>query len=137
MIVADDGSTSETAQIITDIQAIADFKITHVWQEDQGFRAAAVRNRALAGTSADYILFSDGDCIPLPHFVAQHRRLAETGWFLAGNRILMSEALTQSVLANRVPVLTWTALHWLRAAATEPDQPLYSLIAFVCCITAA
>ena len=49
MIVADDGSTSETAQIIADIQMNADFKITHVWQEDQGFRAAAIRNRALAG----------------------------------------------------------------------------------------
>jgi glycosyltransferase involved in cell wall biosynthesis len=119
MIVADDGSTSETAQIIADIQANADFKITHIWQEDQGFRAAAIRNQALAQTSADYIIFSDGDCIPLPQFVAQHRRLAETGWFLAGNRILMSEALTQSVLADRVPVFTWTALRWLSAAMSK------------------
>jgi glycosyltransferase involved in cell wall biosynthesis len=119
LIVADDGSTTETAQVINKIKVIADFKITHVWQEDQGFRAAAIRNRALAETFADYIVFSDGDCLPLPHFVAQHRRLAEAGWFLAGNRILISEALTQSVLANRVPVLTWTAFHWLRAAVTN------------------
>ncbi len=119
MIVADDGSTSETAQIIADIQADADFKITHIWQEDQGFRAATIRNRALARTSADYIIFSDGDCIPLPHFVAQHRRLAETGWFLAGNRILMSEALTRSVLVDRVSVRTWTAFQWLSAAMTK------------------
>lgn len=119
IIVADDGSTSETAQIIADIQANADFKITHIWQEDQGFRAAAIRNRALAITFADYIIFSDGDCIPLPHFVAQHRRLAEAGWFLAGNRILMSEVLTQYVLADRVPVFTWTPLRWLSAAMTK------------------
>jgi glycosyltransferase involved in cell wall biosynthesis len=128
LIVADDGSTTETAQVINEIKAIADFKITHVWQEDRGFRAAAIRNRALAGTSADYIVFSDGDCLPLPHFVAQHRRLAEAGWFLAGNRILMSEALTQSVLANRVPVLTWTALHWLRAALTNQINRVIPLL---------
>ena len=128
MIVADDGSTSETVQIIADIQENANFKITHVWQEDQGFRAAAIRNRALASTSADYIIFSDGDCIPLPHFVAQHRRLAEAGWFLAGNRILMSEALTQSVLANRVPISTWTALRWLSAAMTKQVNRFVPLV---------
>jgi glycosyltransferase involved in cell wall biosynthesis len=130
MIVADDGSTSETAQVIAGVQANANFKITHVWQEDHGFRAAAIRNRALAGTSADYIIFSDGDCIPLPDFVAQHKRLAEAGWFLAGNRILMSEALTQSVLAARIPVWTWTVLQWLRAAITNQINrftPLFTL----------
>jgi glycosyltransferase involved in cell wall biosynthesis len=119
MIVADDGSTSETARVIADVQARADFKITHVWQEDRGFRAAAIRNRALAGTSADYVIFSDGDCIPLPHFVEQHRRLAERGWFLAGNRVLMNESLTQAVLKNCVPVHTWTASRWLSAAITK------------------
>ena len=116
MIVADDGSTSETARIIADIQGNANLKITHVWQEDRGFRAAAIRNRALAGTSADYIIFSDGDCIPLPDFVSQHRRLAEAGWFVAGNRILMNEVLTGDVLADRVSILTWTARQWFSAA---------------------
>ena len=70
MIVADDGSTSETARVVAQYKARADFKITHARQEDRGFRAGAIRNRALAGTSADYIVFSDGDCIPLPHFIA-------------------------------------------------------------------
>jgi len=128
MIVADDGSTPETARVIAEIQANADFKITHVWQEDQGFRAAAIRNRALAKTSADYILFSDGDCIPLPHFVAGHRRLAEAGWFLAGNRILMSETLTVSVLSNRISMSRWTARQWLSAAATKQVNRLIPLL---------
>jgi glycosyltransferase involved in cell wall biosynthesis len=118
MIVADDGSTSETAQVVADIQACADFKITHVWQEDQGFRAGTIRNRALAGASADYIVFSDGDCIPLPHFIAQHRRLAEAGWFLAGNRILMSEPFTRQVLGQGLSVHAWTARRWMMAAMT-------------------
>jgi glycosyltransferase involved in cell wall biosynthesis len=118
LIVADDGSTSETARIVEKYQAKADFPMTHVWQEDRGFRAAAIRNRALARTHAEYIVFSDGDCIPLPHFVEQHRRLSETGWFLAGNRILMDEALTRAVLSDMIPISTWTALRWWRAAIT-------------------
>ena len=118
MIVADDGSTSETARVVAQYKARADFKITHVRQEDRGFRAGAIRNRALAGSSADYIVFSDGDCIPLPHFIAQHRRLAEAGWFLAGNRILMNEPFTGQVLGQGLSVHGWTARRWLTAAMT-------------------
>jgi len=118
MIVADDGSTSETARVVAQYKARADFKITHVRQEDRGFRAGAIRNRALAGSSADYIVFSDGDCIPLPHFIAQHRRLAEAGWFLAGNRILMNEPFTRQVLDQGLSVHGWTARRWLTAAMT-------------------
>src|SRR5262247_2533702 len=55
LIVADDGSTDETHQLTLDYARRAPFRLHHVWQEDRGFRAAAVRNLALAATIADYI----------------------------------------------------------------------------------
>jgi glycosyltransferase involved in cell wall biosynthesis len=115
MIIADDGSTAETAVVIDEAQRRSDFKITHVWQEDQGFRAAAIRNRAIACTNANYIIFSDGDCIPLPSFVARHRRMAERGWFLSGNRVLLSEEFSKRILQDRLPVHTWSSGRWFRA----------------------
>jgi glycosyltransferase involved in cell wall biosynthesis len=115
MIIADDGSTAETAVVIDEAQLRSDFKITHVWHEDRGFRAAAIRNRAVARTTAAYIIFSDGDCIPLPGFVAHHRRMAEPGWFLSGNRILLSEGFSKRILQDRLPVHTWTPGRWFRA----------------------
>ena len=75
-------------------------------------------NAGLKCSSADYVVFSDGDCIPLPHFIAQHQRLAESGWFLAGNRILMNEPLTRRVLDQGLSVHTWTARRWLTAKMT-------------------
>jgi glycosyltransferase involved in cell wall biosynthesis len=114
MIVADDGSTDETARVIDEAQKDG-LNIRHVWHEDRGFRAAAIRNRAIAKTVADYIVFSDGDCIPLPRFVAQHRRLAEPGWFLSGNRILLSEGFTRRILREKLPVHAWTSGRWFRA----------------------
>ena len=83
----------ETAAVVAAYRERAASAIDHVWQEDRGFRAAAIRNRALALTKADYVIFTDGDCLPLPDFIAGHRRLAERGWFVAGNRILMAEQL--------------------------------------------
>jgi len=115
LIVADDGSRSETAQIVRQYQANTTFPIAHIWQEDDGFRAAAIRNRALASTSAEYIIFTDGDCVPLADFVAQHRLLSEQGCFLSGNRLLLSEAFTQQVLQDKIPVYEWRCKDWLMA----------------------
>jgi glycosyltransferase involved in cell wall biosynthesis len=113
IVVADDGSGAETAAVVTACRERGGLAVDHVWQEDRGFRAAAVRNRALARTKADYVIFTDGDCLPLPDFIAAHRRLAERGWFVAGNRILMKERLSRRILAERLPVHTWPAGRWL------------------------
>jgi glycosyltransferase involved in cell wall biosynthesis len=110
LIIADDGSKDETKEVVSSYGRRAAFPVEHVWQEDQGFRAAAIRNRALAATGADYVIFSDGDCIPLPDFVARHRLLAEKGWFVVGNRILLSEAFTNRILSGDVAVHTWDVL---------------------------
>jgi len=98
LVVADDGSGPDTAEAVSRFARSAPFPVLHVWQEDQGFRAAAARNRAIAAAGSDYIVFSDGDCIPLPGFVAGHRRLAEEGWFVTGNRVLLSAEMTGRVL---------------------------------------
>src|SRR5260221_5928313 len=88
----------------------------HVWQEDRGFRLAAARNRAVAATDAEYIIFTDGDCIPARHFVAAHKGLAEHGWFLSGNRVLVSEGFTRQLLDRKLPVHACRASRWLTAS---------------------
>ncbi len=115
LLVADDGSTQETAQVVQQFQARATFPVHHIWQEDDGFRAAAIRNRALAATKADYVIFTDGDCIPLVDFVAVHWRLSEPGCFLSGNRLLLSKAFTGQVLREKIPVHQWRFGEWLSA----------------------
>lgn len=115
IVVADDGSGPETAATTVDFQKKTDIAIGHVRQEDLGFRAGAIRNRALARTSAEYVIFTDGDCLPLPGFVAAHRRLAERGWFVAGNRLLLGERLSRRILADRMPAHDWPMGKWFHA----------------------
>jgi glycosyltransferase involved in cell wall biosynthesis len=115
LIVADDGSTADTADLVQRFAARAPFEVSHVWQEDQGFRAAGVRNRAVALSRAEYVIFTDGDCVPSRTFVHQHRRLAEPGWFLSGNRVLLSERFTRTVLEQRISLHRWTWADWIRA----------------------
>jgi len=130
LLVADDGSTEDTAQLIRRYQARATFPVRHVWHEDQGFRAAAIRNRALAATGADYIIFTDGDCVPPPDFVARHRMLSEPGCFLSGNRLMLTPEFTGQVLRDKLPIHLWRTGDWLRARAKRQIErvlPLFRL----------
>ena len=115
LIIADDGSREETRDLVTGRAKQSAFTLRHVWQEDKGFRAAAIRNRALAQTNADYVIFSDGDCVPPRRFVSRHRALAERGYFVAGNRILLSRKFTEEVLRQRLPIHEWRTTRWLAA----------------------
>ena len=115
LIIADDGSTAATRGLVEDFARRVPFELRHVWQEDRGFRASAARNRALAATGAAYVIFSDGDCVPPRDFVSRHLALAEPGYFLAGNRVLMSDAFTQAVLQRHTPVHEWSNARWLLA----------------------
>jgi len=128
LLIADDGSTDETRQLIAFYQKKGVLQIKHVWQEDEGFRAAKIRNMALAQTHADYIIFSDGDCIPLPDFIAQHRCLAERKWFVAGSRILLSEQLTNLVLKDKTFVLQWKMRNWFVARVKKDINRLSPLL---------
>ena len=129
LLIADDGSTADTRAVIDDFRARVPFALTHIWHEDQGFRAAAIRNRALAATRADYIVFSDGDCVPRPDFVAQHRRLAERSCFVSGNRILLSAAFTRRVLNESLPIHNWTLGAWIMAWMKRDVNRFLPLIA--------
>jgi len=118
VLVADDGSGDETRMLVDSMARDARLAITHVWQEDRGFRAAAARNRAAARARGDYLVFLDGDCVPRPAWIGTHRLLSERGWMVAGNRILLSESLTREVLARGEPIHSWSGARWHQAWVT-------------------
>jgi len=107
VVIADDGSGPATARLIGDWESRLGVPLRHVWQEHRGFRAAEVRNRALGASRGSYCVFLDGDCIPRADFISAHRALAEPGWFVAGNRILLTAALTERVLRDGLVPETW------------------------------
>lgn len=113
VIVADDGSGPATAKLIDTWKAKIGHRLEHVWHADRGFRAAEIRNRAILTARGVYCIFLDGDCIVRPDFVATHRRLAEPGWFVTGNRILLSPELTTRVLRENITPETWGFRRWL------------------------
>jgi glycosyltransferase involved in cell wall biosynthesis len=113
VIVADDGSGPPTRAVVERRAAQADIPIRHVWQEDRGFRVAEIRNRAILASNGTYCIILDGDCIPRPDFIAVHRRLAEPGWFVTGNRVLMSRELTERILKQECEAEYHSLPQWI------------------------
>jgi glycosyltransferase involved in cell wall biosynthesis len=100
VVVADDGSTTDTADVVEQFRKVAPFGVQHVWHEDQGFRAAKIRNEAIKASRMKYLVFTDGDCIPHRCFVADHINLAHAGWFVQGKRMLISELASTTFKAD-------------------------------------
>ena len=101
VIIADDGSTKETKDLINNFKKDTDLNIVHSWQEDMGFRAARSRNNAIFKSSGDYIILIDGDTILHNNFVKDHIANAESGFFVQGSRALLSEKHTKKALAEK------------------------------------
>ena len=98
VIIADDGSTYETQEVISKFQQDSELKIIHSWQEDLGFRAAKSRNKAIAKSCGDYIILIDGDIILHPEFVQDHVNNAQVGYFIQGTRVLLTQDRTRDTL---------------------------------------
>lgn len=99
VIVADDGSSWKTAEVIDRLRPLLPFPIIHVWHENLGFRKCKILNEAIRVASGDYLLFSDGDCIARSDFLETHCRLARKGRFLSGGTLRLPLRISQ--LADR------------------------------------
>jgi glycosyltransferase involved in cell wall biosynthesis len=126
IVVADDGSGQDTLSIVNRWKVV--FPIIHAWQPDDGFRAAEVRNLAVRSSKSDYIIFIDGDCIVPDDFLDMHLMLAEPGFMVVGNRILLSRELTDSILCGMDDILSWSWTSWVMARLRQRINRLMPIV---------
>lgn len=105
VVIADDGSNHATKALIDKFRKKVDFPIQHVWHEDEGFRKCAILNKAIVEAKADYLVFTDGDCIPREDFLQVHFDYRQENKFLSGGLIRLpmdlSKAITKEDIINQ------------------------------------
>ncbi len=101
IIIADDGSKQDTCHLINNIKDKSTVPIIHVWQEDNGFRLAQIRNKAIAKSSKDYIIQIDGDVILHKDFIKDHIRFARKGSFVSGSRVIIGKELATQIISSQ------------------------------------
>jgi glycosyltransferase involved in cell wall biosynthesis len=91
ILLADDGSDEKTRAVFSTWAGAQRRRTAHLWQSHEGFRRSHILNQAIAAARSDYLVFLDGDTVPHPVFIADHREAAQRGFFVQGHRALVGE----------------------------------------------
>lgn len=97
VIIADDGSGPETEAVINDAKAWATYPIRHIWIEDTGYHKCDILNMAIEASRADYLVFTDGDCIPRMDFLEAHYHNRSPRHFLSGGAVRLTMPISQGL----------------------------------------
>ncbi|MFC2508269.1 MAG: glycosyltransferase family 2 protein [Bacteroides sp.] len=97
VVVADDGSGEATRALIAKYQAEMPYPIRHVWHEDDGFRKCVILNRAIEASRGEYLVFSDGDCIPRADFLQVHWALRSRRSFVSGGAVRLPMGVSKAI----------------------------------------
>jgi len=114
LIIADDGSTDETKRLIEDFSKKLSYDVKHVWHEDKGFRKCAILNAAIKESRTDYLLFSDGDCIPHNDFIKTHLLYRRKNHFLSGGYFKLPLELSNAITLEDICNANCFDIQWLR-----------------------
>lgn len=103
VIIADDGSNEETRNLIDSFRPRFSVPLIHVWQPDEGYQLAAIRNKAFVKAAGEYIIQIDGDLILHPCFVTDHLSFRRRNCFVSGSRVMLNPGYTQRILDEGLP----------------------------------
>lgn len=115
LVVADDGSREDTRARLDALRARLPYPLIHVWHPDDGFRKCVILNRAIEASRADYLVFSDGDCIPRADFLAVHAQARRRGRFLSGGYVKLPRATSHAIGAADIAAGRHCDPAWLAA----------------------
>ena len=113
IIIADDGSTSKTKELIERLRPQVSMPIIHVWQEDNGFQKSQILNKAIVASRSEYLIFTDGDCIPRKDFVETHIKYRQTGYFLSGGYFMLPMSISKAIDKNDILYQNCFNVKWL------------------------
>ena len=102
IVVADDGSGEPTGQLVQTMQQRSTVPIVHVWQPDDGYQLARIRNRAFAAAKGEYLVQIDGDLVLDKNFILDHLKMSRPGRFVSGSRTMMDSVLTEKLLSGEI-----------------------------------
>ncbi|RZJ36243.1 MAG: glycosyltransferase [Flavobacterium sp.] len=114
IIIADDGSSPGTKDLIERLRSNIGVPILHVWHEDHGFQKTQILNKAIVRSTSDYLIFTDGDCIPRRDFVASHLNLRQRGRFLSGGYFKLPLEISKNISKTDIIDQRCFDLKWLR-----------------------
>jgi len=111
VIVADDGSESETARELVSLSREIPFRLLHVRQPDEGFRAARSRNNAIHLASGNVVAMLDQDTLPHRDWLSMHLAHVAGGRACIGHVLELSGQSASRITDNTVADGSFETVH--------------------------
>lgn len=127
IVIADDGSSKKTAEMIESFQNYSPLKINHVWQKDQGFQKTKILNKSIIESKSHYLIFTDGDCIPRNDFVKTHLDKQQDNVFLSGGHFPLSIKVSRLITKNNIINQECFDVNWLKKNGIKPSFKNFKL----------
>ena len=115
IIIADDGSGPKTKELLDRLREQISMPLVHVWQEDKGFQKSQILNKAIMASNSDYLIFTDGDCIPRKDFVETHIKFRQQGYFLSGGYFKLPMNISQAITKDDIFNQRCFDVGWLKS----------------------
>lgn len=109
--IADDGSGPETSAVIETYKTR--LPIRHVWHQDNGFGKNEILNKTIASSTAELLVFIDGDCVASTGFIARHVALAHPEKFATGSVVRLSQSTTEALVESDITTGNLFDFRWL------------------------
>lgn len=132
VLIADDGSKEDTKTLVEECRKKYSLDIKHVWHEDLGFRKTAILNKAVKQSTGDYIIFTDGDCIPRRDFIKTHVDNSEKGYFLSGGAFRLPMNVSELISEDDIKKAKAFDIKWLKQAGVPCSFKLSKLLKSKC-----
>ena len=114
VVIADDGSGPKTKALLDEMKKDVFYPIVHVWQEDEGFQKSRILNKAVVACNTDYIIMTDGDCIPREDFVHVHYLNKKPGYFISGGYYMLPMNISKLISEDDIKQQNCFNINWLK-----------------------
>jgi GT2 family glycosyltransferase len=99
--VAEDSQCHAVRQAVEAARPAMPCSLGHLSQVHDGFRKCRILNQAIAASRADYLIFTDADCVPRADVVATFAARARPGEYLsAGSHLNLPQSIHRAGLAQ-------------------------------------
>ncbi|WP_159800257.1 glycosyltransferase family 2 protein [Flavobacterium sp. MK4S-17] len=122
IIIADDGSGPKTKELLDRLRTQISMPLVHVWQEDNGFQKSQILNKAIIASKTNYLIFTDGDCIPRNDFIETHLKFRQEGYFLSGGYFKLPMNISQAITKEDIFAQRCFDVKWLKGMGMKSSK---------------
>jgi heptosyltransferase-2 len=114
VIIADHGKGGHTKELIDKIKAQVSFDISHIWLKEDGFQKSKILNKAILSSNTEYIIMTEGDCIPREDFVQVHYINKEPETIISGVHYLLTLNISKVLTLKDIKEQNCFKISWLQ-----------------------